>query len=296
MSVGLGLRSILRTDRVVALSTSGSPSSLRILAMSSFANIGVTGALATQVLRDALTTGGRRAANDKAKASQDQLRSCAGNASRTMLPESVEATTRRRNGVPRRSASAGPSAPPPRGWTESSGARYGNRDDSLTLFGDPALAELVNRRHGLTRASQPDMRDPWPVESSLGYTEERASRGVTVSGYQWFFALLVIFLGSMVLQTAGSPMSPAQPQRVTMTDQLRLDASPVDYFNHLYLAGCQGSEAEKTVASFCHYVTSSVFNRDLPRDECALQGLQKLARMFVAYTRPSELVNLRVCP
>ena len=167
------------------------------------------------------------------------------------------------------------------------------------------------------------------VESGLGYTEEKAIRGVTVTSYQRFFTLLLIFLGSMgVWQTAASQMSPAELQRVAKTDQPLLDASLVDYFDHLYFTGCQASDAEKTKASLCHYVTFLDFNRDLPRAARALQGFRKiapgnsrfplprvilgalmgqlavanhfemalaLALMFIAYLRPSELLNLRVC-
>ncbi len=165
--------------------------------MSSSGNIGDTAETRIRVTRDALTAGGRNPASDETKAPQAPRRSFAGSASRTLPPESAEASTRRRSGVPKRSASAGASAPPPRERTESSGARSGSRDDSSTLSGDPARAELVKKRRALTRASQQDMRDPFAVESGLGYTEEKAFRGVTVTSYQRSFSLLLIFLGSM---------------------------------------------------------------------------------------------------
>ena len=289
----------------------------------------MTGAAASRALKEVVTAGAKRNAAEEAAQRKARLQRYAGRYSRTLDVEAEPGSTTAPRGLHKSKCMDGPSAPPPRGWTASSGARFGPPVAASLVPGPQVPAEDARSARAVSRIERAVERDPLALESSLGFCEENAIRPRSTPGYQRFFLLLLTFLATLPEWGCKEQhVAPSMVARIARIDPPMLDGSVVDFFDHLYFTGAMASEAEKTKAALCHYVSFLVFATDCPRGSRALQGFLKMApgksrfplpmeilgalvgwlcfwghhematallTLFICYLRPAELMSLRIC-
>ena len=292
--------------------------------------VGVTSEMASRMVRDLLISGGRQAAVAEAEARQHRLQRGAGSTLPMLLPSRrSQSTGLLPVAAPSRGSGAGPSAPPPRGWTSASGVPSGDPGGSSTLDGNPADAALAKKRRAEARQRAQDGRDNLAVESGLSFCEEKAVRPQSTPGYQRAFLMVLAFLATLgTWPVTKQQVSPQDFRKIAESQPDQLDGSMCDYFDWLYFSGSMAHEAEKAKAAVLHYTPSLSAVVDLPRMTRALQGFRKVSPgssrfplpweilgalvgwlsayghgemalallvMFTAYLRPSELFMPRIC-